>query len=505
MKNTEILNILKEEIQNTKKDTQLIEIGEVIKINDGIATIYGINDVKYNELVQFESKILGIVFEIKEDSVEVIILGDSTTISEGNEVKRLYKTFTCPVGETLLGRVIDTLGNPVDGKGPIQTTKQAEVDAQAPNIMSRKTINEPMYTGIKVIDTLIPIGKGQRELLIGDRKTGKTSIAIDTIIHQKYINKKEKQVYCIYVAIGQKKSSVAKLIKKLEEENAMEYSIIIVAGASDPVALQFYAPYVGCTIGEYFRDNAMDALIIYDDLSKHAISYRQISLLLRRPPGREAYPGDIFYIHSKLLERAAKLSNTYGGGSLTALPIIETQEGDLSTYIPTNIISITDGQIFLENSLFLKGIKPAINIGLSVSRVGSSAQINAMKKISGRIKLNLAQFRELESFSQFTSELDKDTKEIITQGHKMIEILKQAVHSTMCIEDQIIVIFTATQGFLLDIEDNDIKNFERELLTFIKNKSPEILEQIKNTKDLSKEITIKITKCIKNFKNSFLS
>lgn len=503
MKNTDIINIITKKIKNIKNELNFIEIGEVIKVYDGVVILYGLDNVSYNELIQFDNGVLGIIFNIEEDSVGAVIMAEDNMIKEGDEAKRLRKGFNCAVGKGLLGRVIDTLGNPIDGKGLIKYDYKVKVDVKAPNIISRESVYEPVQTGIKIIDILIPIGRGQRELIIGDRKTGKTTIAIDTILGQKSTNKvKEanKKLFCIYVAIGKKKSCVAKLIKNLKDKGALEYSIIVVASASDPVPLQFYAPYVGCSIGEFFRNNGMHALIIYDDLSKHAISYRQMSLLLRRPPGREAYPGDIFYIHAKLLERAAKLSNKQGGGSLTALPIVETQDSDLSAYIPTNIISITDGQIFLENELFLKGIKPAINIGLSVSRVGSAAQIQAVKKVAGTIKLDLAQFRELESFSQFASDLDLNTKKILKNGHKMTELLKQKQYSPVAIEEQVIIIFNAINGYLTSIENDKIAQYEKELLIYVKYNAKHILENIKKTKKLSSKDSISLIEHFDKFK-----
>ena len=447
---TESINVLIKKIATINNDATFVETGYVIQVYDGIANIYGLENVGYNELVKFKNGSLGVVFNIERDTINIVILGNDKTVKEGDSVKRQGKPFCIPVGMTLLGRVINIFGQHLDAKNNIQDYTLKMVDVKAPSIVRRQPVCQPMQTGIKIIDTLIPIGRGQRELIIGDRQTGKTALAIDAIINQKKTNKQctiRDKLFCIYVAIGQKRSSVAKIIKKLEESGAMQYTTVVVAGASEPVSLQYYAPYVGCTIGEYFRDNGMNALVVYDDLSKHAIAYRQISLLLKRPPGREAYPGDIFYIHSRLLERAAHLSKHYGGGSLTALPIIETQEGDLSSYIPTNIISITDGQIFLESELFHQGIKPAVNIGLSVSRVGSAAQIKAMKQVATTIKLDLAQFREMQAFSQFTSDLDKTTKALLNKGEHLTEILKQKVNKPLLVEEQILIIFAAVNNF----------------------------------------------------------
>ena len=507
MKASEIVSILKNEISNLNNDIKLEEVGQIVKVFDGIAIAYGLDNVGFNEIVEFQNGLQGIVFNIEEDNVGIVILGSDGGIHEGDVVKRTGEVFKVPTGKELLGRVVDAFGNPLDNKGDIKNTVLKKVDVKAPGIIQRKSVHEPVQTGIKAIDTLIPIGRGQRELLIGDRQTGKTAIAIDTILNQKEINRSDNEhekLYCIYVAIGQKSSSVARIVKKLEESGALEYTIVVVASASDPAPLQFYAPYVGCTMGEYFRDNGMHALVIYDDLSKHAVSYRQMSLLLRRPPGREAYPGDIFYVHSRLLERAAKLSDKMGGGSLTALPIIETQAGDVSAYIPTNVISITDGQIFLETELFYKGIKPAINVGLSVSRVGSAAQIKAIKKVAGTIKLDLAQYRELQAFSQFASDLDSVTKALLDKGDKLTELLKQPLYSPMQVEDQVISIFAAVNGYLKSVDIKNIKDFESKLLYQIKHDKPELVQTIRTDKNLSDEMTKELTEYLDQFIKLFV-
>ena len=502
MKASEIVDVLKNEIANLEHKVEFEEVGQVIKIFDGVAIAYGLDNVEFNEIVQFENGVEGIVFNIEEDNVGIVILGDDKDIKEGESIKRKKQFFEAPTGKSLLGRVVDAFGNPLDNKGELKDVVYKKVDVKAPGIIARKSVHEPVQTGIKAIDSLVPIGRGQRELIIGDRQVGKTSIAIDTILNQKEINKsndESEKLYCIYVAIGQKRSSVAKIVKKLEEAGALEYTIVVVASASDPTPLQFYAPYVGCTMGEFFRDNGMHALIIYDDLSKHAVCYRQMSLLLRRPPGREAYPGDIFYVHSRLLERAAKLSDEMGAGSLTALPIIETQAGDVSAYIPTNVISITDGQIFLETELFYKGIKPAINIGLSVSRVGSAAQIDAMKKVAGTMKLDLAQYREMQAFSQFASDLDSSTKDLLERGDRLTELLKQPLYSPLQIEEQVISIFTAVKGFLKEIDVRNISDFENKLLFQIKKDKKDLLKKIRQEKKLSEEMQIELTDYLNQF------
>ncbi len=507
MKASEIVNILKDKISHLNQEIELQEVGQVVKVFDGVAIAYGLDSVGFNEIVEFQNGTQGIVFNIEEDNVAIVILEGDSGIYEGDVVKRTKKLFQVPVGKGLLGRIVDTFGNPLDDKGEIKDTVYKKVDIKAPGIITRKSVCEPVQTGIKAIDSLIPIGRGQRELVIGDRQTGKTSITIDTILNQIEINKsgtESEKLYCIYVAMGQKNSSVAKIVKKLEEAGALEHTIIVVASASDPTPLQFYVPYVGCTMGEYFRDNGMHALIIYDDLSKHAVSYREISLLLRRPPGREAYPGDIFYVHSRLLERAAKLSDEMGGGSLTALPIIETQAGDVSAYIPTNVISITDGQIFLETELFYKGIKPAINIGLSVSRVGSAAQIKAIKKVAGTIKLDLAQYREMQAFAQFASDLDSVTRNLLDRGDRLTELLKQPVHSPMQVEEQVISIFAAVNGYLKNIDVKNVSDFESRLIYQIKKDKPKLVQKIRREKDLSDEIHKELTEYLEQFIKLFV-
>jgi F-type H+-transporting ATPase subunit alpha len=496
----EITEIIKEKLSQADYSPQIEEIGKVITIGDGIALVYGLNNVEIGEMVEFSSGTKGLVLNLEENIVGIVVMGEESTIAQGDIVKRSGKILQVPAGKSLLGRVVDSLGNPIDGKLPIEPTEYRKVEAIAPGIIERKSVCEPLQTGIKSIDALIPIGKGQRELIIGDRQTGKTAIAIDAIINQKFSKDK---VYCIYVAIGQKRSSVAQIIKKLEEHGAMEYTIIVAATASDPAPMQFLAPYSACAMAEYFRDNGMDALIIYDDLSKHAVAYRQMSLLLRRPPGREAYPGDIFYLHSRLLERAAKLSDENGGGSITALPIVETQAGDISAYIPTNVISITDGQIFLENELFNKGIRPAINVGVSVSRVGSAAQTNAMKKVAGSIKLELAQFREMESFSQFGSDLDPITAKLIDHGIKLTELLKQDQYSPFPVEEQIVSIYTGVKGYLSNVKLDNVKDFEKELLKSLKLNHKNILESIRISGKLEKDIEAELIKVIEEIGKNY--
>jgi len=489
---SEIKDIIKQKIKDFNADFKMMEIGHVLSVGDGIARVYGLDNVQSSEIVEFtKSKIKGMVLNLEEDSVGIVIFGDDTQIKEGDEVKRTQEIIDVPVGEGLLGRVVDALGNPIDGKGPIKFKEKRKIEIKAPGIMTRKSVSEPMQTGIKAIDTLIPIGRGQRELIIGDRQTGKTAIAIDTIINQKKYFKEEiesKKLYCIYVAIGQKRSSVAQIVKTLEDHGAMEYTIVVSATASESAPLQYIAPYTGCTMGEFFRDTGRHALIIYDDLSKHAVAYRQISLLLRRPPGREAYPGDVFYLHSRLLERAAKLNDELGGGSLTALPIIETQAGDVSAYIPTNVISITDGQIFLESDLFYQGIRPAVNVGISVSRVGSSAQTKAMKQVAGSIKLDLAQYREMAAFSQFSSDLDESTKKLLARGERLVEILKQDQYEPLDTEEEVIVIFAGSLPELLKVPVSEVLPFTKKLLSVIKEDAPEILEEIRAKGALSDEL-----------------
>jgi len=497
IKPSEVSEILQKQLEGFKIDVELEEVGTVLQVGDGIARIYGLNKVQANELIEFDSGVMGIVLNLEEDNVGAVLLGSSELIKEGDTVKRTRRIASIRVGEQLTGRVINTLGEPLDGKGPIHgDLYEMPIERKAPGVIYRQPVNEPLQTGIKAIDAMIPIGRGQRELIIGDRQTGKTAIAIDTIINQKEFYDKGEPVYCIYVAIGQKGSTVANVLKTLEANGAMDYTVIVSATASDPAALQFYAPFAGCTIGEYFRDTGRPALIIYDDLSKQAVSYREVSLLLRRPPGREAYPGDVFYLHSRLLERAAKIIQSdeiaanmndlpdsirhlvKGGGSLTALPIIETQAGDVSAYIPTNVISITDGQIFLESNLFNAGIRPAINVGISVSRVGGNAQIKSMKKIAGTLKLDQAQFRELEAFAKFGSDLDAATKAVLDKGRKNVEILKQGQYSPFPVEKQIAIIYCGTKGLLTGIEINQVQQFQEEYLEFLELKHKDVLQQL---------------------------
>ena len=500
---SEVTKILKEQIKKFGEKAEISEVGQVLSVGDGIARVYGLDNVQAGEMVEFSAGLKGMALNLESDNVGVVIFGDDRSIKEGDVVKRTETIVDVPVGKKLLGRVVDGLGDPIDGKGDLdKKLERRRVEVKAPGIIPRQSVNQPMQTGLKALDTLIPIGRGQRELIIGDRQTGKTAIAIDTIINQKEINKsgeEKNKLYCIYVAIGQKQSTVAQIVKTLEDAGAMEYTTIVSATASDPAPLQFLAPYTGCTIGEYFRDKGMHALIIYDDLSKHAVAYRQMSLLLRRPPGREAYPGDVFYLHSRLLERAAKLNNDNGGGSLTALPIIETQAGDVAAYIPTNVISITDGQIFLETELFNQGIRPAVNVGLSVSRVGSAAQTKAMKKVAGSIKLELAQYREMAAFAQFGSDLDITTQKLLNRGSKLTELLKQDQYSPMTVAQQVIAVFSGVKGFLDKVELNKIKNLEKQIYEKVKSSNPEIIESINNTGKLDEEIEKKLTSIIKQF------
>ena len=505
---SEITKVIKDQIKNFGKDAGVSEVGQVLSVGDGIARIYGLDNVEAGEMVEFSEGTKGMALNLETDNVGVVIFGDDSHIKEGDIVKRTGEIVDVPVGKELLGRVVDGLGNPIDGKGPINSKDKKRVEVKAPGIIPRKSVSEPMQTGLKAIDSLIPIGRGQRELIIGDRQTGKTAIAIDTIINQKEINKSDdesKKLYCVYVAIGQKRSTVAQIVKTLEDAGAMEYSIVVAATASDPAPLQFLAPYTGCAMGEYFRDNGMHGLIVYDDLSKQAVAYRQMSLLLRRPPGREAFPGDVFYLHSRLLERAAKLNDENGGGSLTALPIIETQASDVSAYIPTNVISITDGQIFLETELFFQGIRPAVNVGISVSRVGSAAQIKAMKQVAGTIKLELAQYREMAAFAQFGSDLDASTQQLLNRGSKLTELLKQGQYSPLKVEEQVVSIFAGVKGFLDDIQNSKIKNFEDQLLSAIKSQSPDILKNIVSSGKLDDANEKKLKDFIDNFKKEFLN
>ena len=503
---SEVTKILKEQIKKFGEKAEVSEVGQVLSVGDGIARVYGLDNVQAGEMVELSGGIKGMALNLESDNVGVVIFGDDRSIKEGDVVKRTGAIVDAPVGKKLLGRVVDALGNPIDGKGDIdKKITRKRVDVKAPGIIPRKSVNQPMQTGLKAIDSLIPIGRGQRELIIGDRQTGKTAVAIDTIINQKEINKKGEEkdkLYCIYVAIGQKRSTVAQIVKTLEEAGAMEYTTIVSATASDPAPLQFLAPYTGCTMGEYFRDNGMHALIIYDDLSKQAVAYRQMSLLLRRPPGREAYPGDVFYLHSRLLERAAKLNDDKGGGSLTALPIIETQAGDVSAYIPTNVISITDGQIFLETELFNQGIRPAVNVGLSVSRVGSAAQTKAMKKVAGSIKLELAQYREMAAFAQFGSDLDASTQKLLNRGSKLTELLKQDQYSPMPVAQQVIAVFSGVKGFLDDVEIANIKSIEKKIYEEVKSSNSEIIDSINNTGKLEEATEKKLKSIIEKFKKT---
>ncbi|ACM63556.1 TPA: F0F1 ATP synthase subunit alpha [Campylobacter lari] len=491
----EISSIIKERIEKFDFNLEIEETGKIISVADGVAKVYGLKNAMAGEMVEFENGEKGMVLNLEESSVGIVILGKGLGLKEGSSVKRLKKLLKVPVGDALIGRVVNALGEPIDAKGVIEASEYRFVEEKAKGIMARKSVHEPLHTGIKAIDALVPIGRGQRELIIGDRQTGKTTVAIDTIISQK-----GKDVICIYVAIGQKQSTVAQVVKKLEEYGAMDYTIVVNAGASDPAALQYLAPYAGVTMGEYFRDNSRHALIVYDDLSKHAVAYREMSLILRRPPGREAYPGDVFYLHSRLLERASKLSDELGAGSLTALPIIETQAGDVSAYIPTNVISITDGQIFLETDLFNSGIRPAINVGLSVSRVGGAAQIKATKQVSGTLRLDLAQYRELQAFAQFASDLDEASRKQLERGQRMVEVLKQPPYSPLSPENQVVIIFAGTKGYLDDVAVSKIGEFEAALYPFIEAKYPEIFEQIRTKKALDKDLEEKLAKALSEFK-----
>ncbi|EAI8777057.1 F0F1 ATP synthase subunit alpha [Campylobacter jejuni] len=495
----EISSIIKERIENFDLNLEIEETGKIISVADGVAKVYGLKNIMAGEMVEFENGDKGIALNLEESSVGIVILGKGEGLKEGASVKRLKKLLKVPVGEALIGRVVNALGEPIDAKGVINANEYRFVEEKAKGIMARKSVHEPLHTGIKAIDALVPIGRGQRELIIGDRQTGKTTVAVDTIISQR-----GQGVICIYVAIGQKQSTVAQVVKRLEEHGAMEYTIVVNAGASDPAALQYLAPYTGVTMGEFFRDNAKHALIVYDDLSKHAVAYREMSLILRRPPGREAYPGDVFYLHSRLLERASKLNDELGAGSLTALPIIETQAGDVSAYIPTNVISITDGQIFLETDLFNSGIRPAINVGLSVSRVGGAAQIKATKQVSGTLRLDLAQYRELQAFAQFASDLDEASRKQLERGQRMVELLKQPPYSPLSVEKQVVLIFAGTKGFLDDIAVSRIKEFEDGIYPFIEAKHPDIFEQIRSKKALDSDLEEKLAKAINEFKANHL-
>ena len=494
----EISSIIKERIDNFELDLNIAETGKVIAYADGVAKVYGLKKAMSYEMVEFDTGDKGLASSLEEGSVGVVVLGGGKDIKEGTSVKRLKQLLRVPVGDSLMGRVVDALGEPIDGKGTIDAKEYRFMEEKAPGIMARKSVHEPLQTGLKAIDALVPIGRGQRELIIGDRQTGKTTVAIDTIINQK-----GQDVVCIYVAIGQKESTVAQVVRKLEEHGAMEYTIIVNAPASDSAAMQYLAPYAGVTMGEYFRDNSRHALIVYDDLSKHAVAYREMSLILRRPPGREAFPGDVFYLHSRLLERAAKVSDELGAGSLTALPIIETQAGDVAAYIPTNVISITDGQIFLETDLFNSGIRPAINVGLSVSRVGGAAQIKATKQVSGTLRLDLAQYRELQAFAQFASDLDESSRKQLDRGQRMVEVLKQAPYSPLPIERQVVVIFAGARGYMDDVATANITKFEADLYPFLEAKYPQIFEDIRSKKQLDKDIEETLCKALEEFKSSF--
>ncbi len=505
----EISAILKQQIANFGAEADVAEVGQVLSIGDGIARIYGLDKVQAGEMVEFANGMKGMALNLETDNVGVVVFGDDSGIREGDVVKRTGAIVEVPVGRGLLGRVVDALGNPIDGKGPLTDVKRTRVEVKAPGIIPRKSVHEPVQTGLKAIDALVPVGRGQRELIIGDRQTGKTAVAIDTILNQKGVNAgtdESKKLYCIYVAIGQKRSTVAQIVKTLQDYGALDYSIVVAATASEPAPLQFLAPYTGCAMGEFFRDNGMHGLMIYDDLSKQAVAYRQMSLLLRRPPGREAYPGDVFYLHSRLLERAAKLNDASGSGSLTALPIIETQAGDVSAYIPTNVISITDGQIFLETDLFYRGIRPAINVGLSVSRVGSAAQIKAMKQVAGRIKLELAQYREMASFAQFASDLDASTQRLLARGSRLTELLKlkQPQFSPLAVEEQVVSIFAGVRGYLDKVEIANVNRFEAALLAELRANAPDILASIRDKRELTSETEEKLKTFVENFAKTFV-
>ncbi len=503
----EISAILKQQIANFGTEADVAEVGQVLSVGDGVARVYGLDKVQAGEMVEFPGGIRGMALNLESDNVGVVIFGDDRSIKEGDLVKRTGAIVDVPVGRGLLGRVVDGLGNPIDGKGPLKDVKRERVEVKAPGIIPRRSVHEPMQTGLKAIDALVPVGRGQRELIIGDRQTGKTAVAIDTILNQKATNvgtDDSKKLFCIYVAVGQKRSTVAQIVKTLEDNGAMEYSIVVAATASEPAPLQFLAPYTGCTMGEFFRDNGMHAVIIYDDLSKQAVAYRQMSLLLRRPPGREAYPGDVFYLHSRLLERAAKMNKEHGLGSLTALPVIETQAGDVSAYIPTNVISITDGQIFLETTLFYRGIRPAINVGLSVSRVGSAAQIKAMKQVAGRIKLELAQYREMAAFAQFASDLDASTQRLLARGARLTELLKQGQYRPMPVEEQVVAIFAGVRGYLDPIAVEQIGRFESTFLADMRSKHADLLATIRQSGEISTASEASLKGILDSFAKSFV-
>ena len=502
----EISTILKEQIRNFGREAQVSEVGQVLSVGDGIARVYGLDNVQAGEMVEFENGVRGMALNLEADNVGIVIFGNDREIKEGQTVKRTQSIVDVPVGKGLLGRVVDALGNPLDGKGAIHTSERRRVDVKAPGIIPRKSVHEPMATGLKAIDALIPIGRGQRELIIGDRQTGKTAIALDTILNQKPLNASDDEkikLYCVYVAVGQKRSTVVQFTKVLEENGALDYSIVVAATASDPAPMQYLAPFAGCTMGEYFRDNGMHAVIIYDDLSKQAVAYRQMSLLLRRPPGREAYPGDVFYLHSRLLERAAKMNDDNGAGSLTALPVIETQANDVSAYIPTNVISITDGQIFLETDLFYQGIRPAVNVGLSVSRVGSSAQTKAMKKVAGRIKGELAQYREMAAFAQFGSDLDATTQRLLNRGARLTELLKQPQFSPLKMEEQVVVIYAGVNGYVDPIPVDRVRAFEQGLLGFVRTEHAGVLDAIRDTRDLDDATVGRLKAAVDQYAKTF--
>ncbi|MDC0882107.1 F0F1 ATP synthase subunit alpha [Candidatus Marinimicrobia bacterium] len=505
IKTDQVTELLKKQLEKYDNDIDVSEVGEIIEVGDGVARASGLENVMSSELVELPNGVFGMALNLEEDNVGLVLFGDTRLVKEGDIAKRTGKVVEVPVGKEMLGRIVNPLGQPIDGKGPITTTESLPIERKALGVMARSPVNQPLQTGIKAIDSMVPIGRGQRELIIGDRQTGKTAVAIDTIINQKHSHSTDAPVYCVYVAIGQKASTVASLVSELEAQGAMEYTVVVAANASDPAPMQYIAPYAGCSMGEYFRDKAQHSLIVYDDLSKQAVAYRQMSLVLRRPPGREAFPGDVFYLHSRLLERASKLSEDLGGGSLTALPIIETQEGDVSAYIPTNVISITDGQIFLETNLFNSGIRPAIDVGLSVSRVGGNAQIKAMKKVAGTLRLDLAQFRELEAFAKFGSDLDKSTLSQLARGERMVEILKQNQYVPMTVERQIAIIFAASKGHLDDIAIDEVANFESNLFDYLDANASVQLKAISETGDLSDEQSKDLEKVITDFKNSFVS
>ena len=505
IKTDQITNLLKKQLEKYNNDIDVSEVGEIIEVGDGVARASGLENVMSSELVELPNDVFGMALNLEEDNVGLVLFGETRKVKEGDIAKRTGKVVEVPVGREMLGRVVNPLGQPLDGKGPINSSESLPVERKALGVMSRSPVNEPLQTGIKAIDSMVPIGRGQRELIIGDRQTGKTAVAIDAIINQKNTQDTDAPVFCVYVAIGQKASTVASLVSELEAQGAMEYTIVVAANASDPAPMQYIAPYAGCAMGEFFRDNGQHSLIVYDDLSKQAVAYRQMSLVLRRPPGREAFPGDVFYLHSRLLERASKLSEDHGSGSLTALPIIETQEGDVSAYIPTNVISITDGQIYLETNLFNSGIRPAIDVGLSVSRVGGNAQIKAMKKVAGTLRLDLAQYRELEAFAKFGSDLDKSTLAQLTRGERMVEILKQNQYVPMTVERQVAIIFAASKGHLDDVDIDKVADFESSLFDYLDANASDQLKSISQEGDLSEDAGVALDKIISDFKNSFIA